>query len=170
MEYMEGEPLRSVLTREDNPSVRYKLIFQYGRQLRELHATICPDQLRNSGDWIDDMLTQAEYNLLHYQVDGTREQLDKLKNNKPKAYRQTLIHGDFTIDNVLVHDGRIAGIIDWSGGALGDPRYDVSLAIRPKPNIFQTDHDHQAFFDGYGETIITDDDYKYFENGLYAFF
>ena len=70
----------------------------------------------------------------------------------------------------MVYEGRISGIIDWSGGAYGDPRYDLSLAIRPKPNIFQSSKDHNAFFDGYGKKIITDAEYEYFEDGLYAFF
>ena len=83
---------------------------------------------------------------------------------------QMLIHGDFTIDNVLVFNGEITGIIDWSGGAYGDPRYDVSLAIRPKPNAFQNESDKQAFFEGYGKKIIDHRIYDYYVNGLYEFF
>lgn len=82
----------------------------------------------------------------------------------------TLIHGDFTIDNVLVHDGKISGVIDWSGGAFGDPRYDVSLAVRPKPNAFQDRLDLDIFFKGYGKELITCDDFTYFADGLYEFF
>lgn len=62
------------------------------------------------------------------------------------------------------------GIIDWGGGSLGDPRYDVSIAIRPKPNAFEKESDKQLFFEGYGERIITDRDYDYFVKGLYEFF
>lgn len=80
------------------------------------------------------------------------------------------IHGDYTIDNVLVSDGIITGIIDWSGGAYGDPRYDVSIAIRPKPNLFQDEIDRQIFFEGYGEKIINYKEYDYFVNGLNEFF
>ena len=52
-----------------------------------------------------------------------------------------------TIDNVLVHNGEVTGIIDWSGGAFGDPRYDVSLAIRPKHHIFEWESDKLCFFE-----------------------
>lgn len=86
------------------------------------------------------------------------------------AIKNTLIHGDFTIDNVLVRDGKITSIIDWSGEAFGDPRYDVSLAIRPKPNAVETDSEINTFFEGYGKKIIDEQEYKYFEDGLYAFF
>jgi aminoglycoside phosphotransferase (APT) family kinase protein len=40
---------------------------------------------------------------------------------------------------VLVEDNEISGIIDWSGGAFGDPRYDIALATQPKPEAFNTE-------------------------------
>jgi aminoglycoside phosphotransferase (APT) family kinase protein len=90
--------------------------------------------------------------------------------DKPQPVTQTLIHGDFTIDNVLVHDGEISGVIDWSEGAFGDSRCDAALAIRPKPNVFQDYLDVDIFFEGYGEKILTDDDFTYFAEGFYEFF
>ncbi|NOU98550.1 phosphotransferase [Paenibacillus planticolens] len=54
--------------------------------------------------------------------------------------------------------------------AFGDPRYDLSLAIRPKPNAIETNSEIDAFFEGYGKKILNDREYKYFEDGLYAFF
>lgn len=170
MEYLQGETLRSIMFNEYDSNTRYNIIFDFGRKLRELHTTPCPVELKSSGNWLDHMLTQAKYYLDHYNVDGTPQLLEELITNKPKEFKQTLIHGDFTIDNVLVHEGRISGIIDWSGGAYGDPRYDVSLAIRPKQKIFQSLSDHKAFFDGYGEKIITHEEYHYFAEGLYEFF
>ena len=34
-------------------------------------------------------------------------------------------------------DGIISRITDWGNAAYGDPRFDLSLAIRPKLNAFQ---------------------------------
>lgn len=119
---------------------------------------------------MDEMLRHAEINLNHYLVDGTPELLEFLKNNKPLPIENKLIHGDFTIDNVLVHDGKITSIIDWSGGGFGDPRYDISLAIRPKPNAFEVESEINAFFEGYGKRTLSEREYKYFEEGLYSFF
>ncbi|PZE20308.1 phosphotransferase family protein [Paenibacillus xerothermodurans] len=62
----------------------------------------------------------------HYKIDGTPTLLEKIRDKKPTDFEPTLIHGDCTIDDVLVYEGRISGIIDWSGGVYGDPRYDVS--------------------------------------------
>ncbi|AFH62512.1 aminoglycoside phosphotransferase APH(3') [Paenibacillus caseinilyticus] len=171
MQHLPGESLRSVIAEEKDEGARHKLLRRFGAALKELHSTPCPAALRHDGGrWLDHMLAEAEHSLTHERVDGTAELLKQLKANRPREIKQTLIHGDFTVDNVLVHEGRISGIIDWSGGALGDPRYDVSLAVRPKMNLFHSAGDFDAFYGGYGARILTDEDYAYFENGLYAFF
>ena len=105
----------------------------------------------NGSGWLDEMLIQAEFNLFNYNVDGSKDLLNSLKENKPKSFEQTLIQGDFNIDNALAKVGKITGIIDWSGGAYGDPRYDVSLAVRPKPGAFENEVEVNIFFEGYGK-------------------
>jgi aminoglycoside phosphotransferase (APT) family kinase protein len=43
---------------------------------------------------------------------------------------ETIVHWDFTPDNVLVRDGRVSGVIDWEGVRAGDPAFDlVTLAF-----------------------------------------
>jgi aminoglycoside phosphotransferase (APT) family kinase protein len=38
------------------------------------------------------------------------------------------IHGDLDARNLLVHDGRLSGVIDWGGLGVGDPACDVMVA------------------------------------------
>lgn len=170
LEFLEGETLRTALFSEKNKAKRQEMIFNFGALLFQIHTTPCPKELICEQKWIDHMLNQAEYNLKNYKVDGNEKLLEYIKTNKPNLYKQTFIHGDFTIDNVLVSNGVITGVIDWGSGAYGDPRYDVSLAIRPKPNAFKHEIDKVIFFEGYGEKIIDDNVYDYFVNGLYEFF
>ncbi|WP_419881233.1 phosphotransferase family protein [Peribacillus sp. B-H-3] len=171
MDFLEGETLRSsALLNEKKKENRHEIIFNFGRILSQIHSTPCPDELINEHRWLNLMLYKAEKNSKIHEVDGTKELLKSIKENQPKDYNQTLIHGDFTIDNVLVSHGVITGVIDWGYGAFGDPRFDVSLAIRPKRNAFENEIDKQIFFEGYGGKIITDNDYDYFANGLYEFF
>ncbi|WP_041087421.1 phosphotransferase family protein [Jeotgalibacillus soli] len=170
LEFFEGETLRTALLKEKNEARRQEMIFLFGKTLAHIHSTPCPDDLKSSQLWLDDMLQAAQYNLDYYETEGDQALLERLKANKPKPFKQTLIHGDFTIDNVLVQNGNVTSIIDWSGGAFGDPRYDASLAIRPKPNAFENERDIAIFFEGYGEKIVSPDEYIYFENGLYNFF
>lgn len=169
-QFMEGQTLRSYLLNEQSEERRHEVIYQFGKILKDIHSTICPSELKGEGRWLEQMLETAEYNLLHYQTDGSAELLQRLKEKKPAFVEQTLIHGDFTIDNVLVKDGKISAVIDWSGGAFGDPRYDTALAIRPKQNAFENESDRVVFFEGYGQKLITDAEYQYFEEGLYNFF
>lgn len=168
--YLEGDTLRQVLSQERDCERRQETIMNFGGILAKIHATPCPNVLRSETEWLDRTLLQAKFNLEHYLVDGDNELLCRLMTNKPNPIAETLIHGDFTIDNVLVKDGEIVGVIDWGGGAFGDPRYDVSLAIRPKPRLFKDQADVDIFFKGYGVKNITDEDFTYFAEGLYKFF
>lgn len=170
LEFFDGETLREALLNEKNKQNKQEMIFNFGKILAKIHATSCPNGLVNDIEWLDQMLIDAEVNLKNYEVDGTEDLLYKLKTNKPKNFQQTLIHGDFTIDNVLVKNGEIKGVIDWGGGRFGDPRYDVSLAIRPKPFVFDNEMDKSFFFEGYGRKIIDQNEYDYFAKGLYEFF
>jgi len=168
--FFEGVTIRQALPKEKNKNKKHEMIFSFGEVLAQIHSTPCPKDMVWDADWLEEMLRRAEYNLTHYSVDGTPELLENLKANKPSPVKNTLIHGDFTIDNVIFLDGKVNGVIDWSGGAFGDPRYDLSLAIRPKPDAIETNSEIEAFFEGYGIKILDERDYRYFENGLYAFF
>ncbi len=68
--------------------------------------------------------------------------------------------------NVLVVDGVVKLFIDVSGMTVGDPRYDVSLAIRK----FKDNEEFiKAFYTGYTRYKVTNEEYM-FNEGLYEFF
>ncbi|MED3979825.1 aminoglycoside phosphotransferase family protein [Priestia megaterium] len=94
--------------------------------------------------------------------------LKQLQKQNMICKQEVLIHGDYTIDNVLVHDGQITAVIDWSGGTLGDARYDMALAVRFEDGIF-TGKESASFFKGYGKGI-SQSEFCYFAEGLYEFF
>jgi aminoglycoside phosphotransferase (APT) family kinase protein len=157
---------------QDNPApaTRAHLLRAFGQVLAAIHATPAPpDMIQGSRPWLDRMLDMAAHNLAHYPVDGSPELLERLQGNRPADVPATLIHGDYTLDNVLVAGNAVSGVIDWSGGDWGDPRYDLALAIRPEPEAFDNPGDVEAFFEGYGSRPLSDDEYGYF-NSLYEFF
>lgn len=41
--------------------------------------------------------------------------------------RLAVIHGDFHPLNILVDDGEVSGVLDWSGFLLADPAYDIAI-------------------------------------------
>ncbi|CAM3722350.1 phosphotransferase [Mesobacillus thioparans] len=91
----------------------------------------------------------------------------QLESDQPQKVKQTTIHGDCTTDNELVVDGEVSLFIDVAGMTLGDPRYDESLAIRKfrdMPELLA------SFYEGYTRYRISDNEFRYFEEGLYEFF
>lgn len=168
MSHLPGTTLAERLGVERDPDVRRHLARQWGAILRQIHATPAPPTLiPRAATWLDERLQQARFNLQHYPVDGDEALLRSLETYRPPPVIQTLIHGDFTLDNTLVDGDRISGVIDWGGGAYGDPRYDLALALEAKPGVFDDAAEHAAFWDGYGTRIETEA--EYFHN-LYEFF
>jgi aminoglycoside phosphotransferase (APT) family kinase protein len=140
---------------------------QLGHLLRELHSTAAPNAFCNQAPWIDRKLGEAQVNLKW--SDGTRELLHELQDQKPSPTNEALIHGDLALDNVLVAVDGSMGLIDWSGGDLGDPRYDISLAVATEPEICLSKAEIAEFFDGYGGAHLDAATIESFRN-LYEFF
>lgn len=164
MEHLPGEHIRSLLTETDDPAARHEIIKAFGKALADIQATPPPLTLvEASQPWLERMFCQAWHNLSRYEVEESQELLAALSAERPKPEDapQTLIHGDFTIDNVLFSDGRVTGIIDWAGGDVGDRRFDLAVALEARPGLF-TPVDKVSFYEGYGGLSIDDDDYMFF--------
>ncbi|MEK4521882.1 phosphotransferase [Psychrobacillus sp. FSL W7-1457] len=167
MSKLEGVPLREALHEANSIEEKRSLFLSFGTLLKLLHTTRSPGALLTKNNWLEKQLHTAAYNVMHYKVDGNEELLTYLKFNQPKPIPQTLIHGDCTIDNVLVKDGMVYAFIDLAGVAHGDPRYDLALATR---SIQSNPLLVEAFYEGYDSTPISIEEFKYFDGGLYEFF
>ncbi len=153
------------IAKEPGSEARLRILRAFGNTLSSIHQHVVSSGLRSDRD-----LVGAEDTFLRYPTEGSAELLAHLKQHQPDPVPATFIHGDFTVDNVLISEGKVAGIIDWAGAGIGDPRYDLALAIRPKSTgLFQTQQDRQAFFNGYGLSGLSEADCEYFV-GLYEFF
>jgi aminoglycoside phosphotransferase (APT) family kinase protein len=48
--------------------------------------------------------------------------------NRPEdPDRLVVCHGDFHTRNILTTDGKVSGVLDWSGCKIGDPAYDIGI-------------------------------------------
>ncbi|CAM5216245.1 Aminoglycoside 3'-phosphotransferase-2 OS=Ureibacillus acetophenoni OX=614649 GN=SAMN05877842_106128 PE=4 SV=1 [Ureibacillus acetophenoni] len=166
MSFENGISLTSALKQADYEE-KQLLIKSFGQLLNRLHETDPIEELCKSDNWLEYQLNKAELYLKIGDVDGTVELLNKLKNTIPKSVKQTLIHGDCTTDNVLVIDGKVRLFIDVAGMTVGDPRYDVSLAIR---KLRKDEEFIKAFYSGYTRYKVSIEEYEYFNEGLYEFF
>jgi aminoglycoside phosphotransferase (APT) family kinase protein len=122
---------------------------------------------RSELPWADRILAEARENLAW--CDGTVELLTDLHHRRPEPVPEVLIHGDLALDNVLVAAGDKMSLIDWSGGAQGDPRYDLALALQTEPEIKLAEIEVGAFFEGCGVVPLNTATRKWFED-LYEFF
>jgi aminoglycoside phosphotransferase (APT) family kinase protein len=55
-----------------------------------------------------------------------------LNDNTPASHPETLVHGDYKLDNVMFGPGDdcdIVGIFDWELSTLGDPRFDLAWLV-----------------------------------------
>jgi aminoglycoside phosphotransferase (APT) family kinase protein len=57
---------------------------------------------------------------------------DELARAKPDRFPQSLVHGDFRLDNCILHPadpGRIVAVLDWEMSTLGDPLADFAAML-----------------------------------------
>lgn len=71
-------------------------------------------------DWIRRRIDSAGY-------DWLRPGMDWLDENKPEIRQVAICHGDFHPLNILMNDGEVSAILDWSGFRITDPTLDVAF-------------------------------------------
>lgn len=164
MSYIAGETLTTALANASELQ-RLELIRAFGRFLRQLHTSEMTSVM--SSDWLDTRLLQADHYIKQGWTSGSRELLHALSIKQPEPVPATWIHGDCTTDNLLVRDNAIVAFIDVAGMTVGDPRYDEALATRS----FRTEIKMlNAFYSGYGFSPISEETFRYFDDGLYEFY
>lgn len=159
MSRLHGVPVLDLLRSEGNQEWRNALLHNLALSIAHLHRTPAPQALMSSSEsWLQQMLAQAKHNLEIGLGEGTKEDLDYLQRAKPETVIPTLIHGDLFLDNVLAQDGHITGFIDWAFGALGDYRYDLTLALYDL-----SAEEREAFIAAYGKTArLSPEEFTYF--------
>ena len=56
----------------------------------------------------------------------------KLEASRPTCHRASIVHGDYRLDNTVLHphrQGDIAAVLDWELSALGDPLADLGVLL-----------------------------------------
>ena len=125
------------------PSERRSLLRELGEMLARIHSLPVPAMLSDadSTPWLD------RHRIYAAELSLEDELLSSFGPPPPEV--RTFIHGDFTLDNVLFCEGRVCGVIDWSGCGAGDPRFDIALALATSPELVLEPPDLEAFFEGY---------------------
>ncbi|HVK23602.1 MAG TPA: phosphotransferase [Actinokineospora sp.] len=82
-------------------------------------------------------------------------------------YDLVFSHNDLGIEHVLIQDGRVSGVIDWTDAALCDPAYDHGLLYRDLGVLPGNDYDERAVF--YARCTVLEDWRYGVESGLQQF-
>ena len=159
-----GISFAHALADANTTSDRLRLMHELGALLRRFHRTPIPRVLRSDFAWIDRKLERAHRNLAW--SEGDEALLNELVAHRPADVGDALIHGDLGLDNVLVHEGHVACLIDWPMGGAGDPRFDMALALDGEP---VHDNEAAAFWRGYGVPPLDKTTLRWFQR-LWDFF
>lgn len=132
---MSGRPVSEGITvRPVGP-----LLSELARSLREVHSlpiAACPFE-RNLGTTVAEAHRQAGEGAVDLtNLDMVRrgwsldQLLSELDRSLPHTEERAFTHGDFSLTNVLLKEGRVTGVVDWGGAGLADPYRDVALLLR----------------------------------------
>jgi aminoglycoside phosphotransferase (APT) family kinase protein len=103
---------------------------QFGRLQALLHRVEAPAELPAAVSWPS----------LEAYPESLLEALDRIPQR-----RDRLLHLDYHPLNVIVDDGQIAGLIDWTNVRRGDPRFDIArtyLILRAMPRLEVEQFEH----------------------------
>lgn len=129
-----GETIARRILRDDRfEAARAALPAQLGRALATLHTTVDPADVA----WLEVTDEVARYRESADELDLVSPAFELgfrwLAANRPagSGERQTVVHGDFRLGNLIVDEGGLAAVIDWELGHLGDPMEDLGwLCVR----------------------------------------
>ena len=71
------------------------------------------------------------------ELPGLDEAGEWLRGRRPRSYEPGIMHGDYQFANVMFHHGapaRMAAIVDWEMGTVGDPLLDLAWVVMGWPD------------------------------------
>ena len=87
------------------------------------------DPPQDKYDYANGWLSRLRKRFELIEAHGLDAVFDWLEEHKPASDNHVLLHEDYHPNNVLVHQGEIAAILDWEGVAIGDAAYDVCMIL-----------------------------------------
>jgi aminoglycoside phosphotransferase (APT) family kinase protein len=84
------------------------------------------------------------------EVPGYDEATRWLDRHRPLDFQPGIMHGDYQFANVMFHHGRpgrLAAIIDWEMGTVGDPKLDLAWALQGWPEDTTADAGTVGYID-----------------------
>jgi len=128
MDFMTGQPL------VNEPEAQIpSLLAKAHLHLHSIDATVVEKELRKAGISKMHVSFGPRFNWVKEQIENGGHEwlapaLDWIVEHRPKEpERLALLHGDFHPLNILVWEGRVSGVLDWSTFLIGDPAMDIAI-------------------------------------------
>ncbi|MDQ0061812.1 APH(3') family aminoglycoside O-phosphotransferase [Paenibacillus harenae] len=135
-----------------------QLMAQLAVGLKAVHAvdiTDCPFD-RTLGKVLEEARQRTEQGLVDEDdFDEERQGMSaaaiyqQLLENRPQAEELVFTHGDYCLPNIILHKGKVSGLIDWGRAGIADKYQDLALAVRSIAHNFGEGH-VSAFLEAYG--------------------
>lgn len=84
----------------------------------------------------------------------------EIERNGKYLQSDTLLHGDYCLPNIMLHDWRFSGFIDLDAGGIGDRHIDLFWGIWSLQFNLKTDQYRDRFLDAYGRDLICEDVFR----------
>jgi kanamycin kinase len=129
------------------------------RQLHETDPTGCPvdrtaayiaqaKQNHRMGNWDDSFFPD------NWGYDSAQDARDDMEALAPLLRRDTLIHGDYCLPNIILQDWKLSGFIDLGQGGLGDRHIDLFWGIWSLAFNLKTNRYRDRFLHVYGRDAV----------------
>ena len=149
----------------DHLSQPQRLCDVLGQSLRMLHSTPAadcpvtrtPSMLRRAEERFRAGHFDASLPPVFLRLTSAEEAWAVLTEFGPLLRADTLIHADYCLPNVMLHNWKLAGFIDVGGGGLGDRHTDLFWGIWSLQYNLKTDRYTDRFLDAYGRDAVEPD-------------
>lgn len=124
MDFMNGKPMLETTPIGEIPELLANAHYQLHKinpsTLIEILKKRNIDKARYDGTiFIDTMIIQ-------HKIDWLKPAVNWIKDNEPKDRTGVICHGDFHPFNILIDQGKISAVLDWTTARIGEPERDVA--------------------------------------------
>lgn len=146
----------------DNPK---KLAKYYGKYLREIHSIDYKDSpnilimetlINNAREKVEN----REFNMQNFFEDNgftPQKGLLILEDLKNCCINDVYLHGDYRLENIIMDEFKLKGVIGLNKCGVGDRHYDICFALNSLKKHFKTKEYSELFLESYGYDKIDKD-------------
>ena len=154
---------------------RVQLVADGLRQIHRIGISDCPfdrsldEELHLARTRVEQGLVSEDSLEEHQKGRSVRAIIDTLDQRRPPIENAAFTHGDYSLPNIMIANGRVSGFIDWRDGGVGDPYRDLPIAAKSIQRNWGEEW-VDLFYQSYGLQEGVDQEKMEYYRLLYRFF